>query len=94
MDRSFKSRLAALEALEAAQNPGLPAFVCIHVDDLAAIEDPTLPAPLRQALADAYQLAPFGGQQKIYAGVCACAWDDQGDTCPVCRDTPLVRALA
>ncbi len=92
MHRSFKSRLAQLEALEAAQNPSLPAFVCIHALDAAALDDPATPARVRDALLAEYRI---GGQQKWYVDLCGCVWDpDGGESCRVCCDAPLVRALA
>lgn len=81
--RSFASRLAALEALEAAQRPDAPAFVCMHQVDYAALNDVATPADVKRAIARAYGLAG----QKIYVDLCGC---DPGESCRVCRDEPLI----
>ena len=89
--RSISVRLATLEALEAAQHPGRPAFVCMHPRDYAVLDDVATPPQLRAAIAEAYGLG--GAQQKLYVGLCSCAWDDDGRTCRVCADRPVLAEL-
>lgn len=86
MQKSFKSRLEALERLEAARQPEAPTYVCMHSADYAALDDLATPAEQRAAIAEAYQLG--GTQQKLYAGLCMC---DPGESCRVCADQPVVR---
>lgn len=81
----FRDRLAALEALEAAQNPATPAYVCMHAADYAALTDPATLAEMRQAIGDAYQLG--GERQKLYVGLCMC---DAPEGCRVCDDRPVI----
>lgn len=89
MYKSFSARLAALEALDAAQQPERPPFVCFHALDWEAYDDLSTPAELRQAIAEAYQLD--GGQsRKAYCGLCMC---DPPESCRVCRDEPVVGEL-
>jgi hypothetical protein len=83
--KSFSKRLAQLEALEQAQQPGPPSYVCLHAADYAALDDATTPAELRQAIAEAYQLS--GDQQKLYVGICCC-WGVE--SCRVCSDQPWI----
>lgn len=78
--KRFSARLAALEALERAQQPGA-AYVCLHAVDYAALS--TAPAELRQAIAEDYQLSG----QKLYVGVCLC--EPTIESCRVCRDDPM-----
>lgn len=81
--KSYRDRLARLEALEAAQQPGA-AYVCMHAVDYAALNDPATPAALRQAIADDYGMA---ADQKLYVGVCGC-WS--GESCRVCSGQPFI----
>lgn len=90
--RSFSARLAALEALDAARYPVLPPYVCMHALDAAALDDVSTPPRVRQAIVEAYQIG--SDQQKLYAGLCTCAWDDDGRSCRVCGDRPVVRGVA
>lgn len=86
MSKSFRDRLAALEALESAQQPEVPPYVCLHARDYAALDDVTAPLELHRAIAQAYGLCT---RQKLYVGCCLC-WGDDGETCRVCADQPVV----
>jgi hypothetical protein len=88
MQQSFESRLEALERLEQAQRPTLPLFVCMHVDDWSALEDPATPNRTRAAIAEAYGLG--GPDQKLYVNICdGC---ELAEACRVCSDRPVVGA--
>lgn len=88
MNRTFKQRLATLEALEAAQGGEQPPVVCMHEVDAAALGDAATPPAIRDQIATAYGL---GGQaQKLYVGLCGCAWDNDGRSCRVCADRPVI----
>lgn len=82
--KSFSARLAQLEALERAQQPEQPTYVCLHPRDAAALDDLATPPEVRAAIAQAYRLS---GDQKLYIGCCVC-WG--GEQCPVCADRPIV----
>jgi hypothetical protein len=85
--RTFAARLAALEALERAQQPELPAYICLHPRDAAALGDVATPPEVRAAIAADYRLS---GRQKLYVGCCLC-WGDE--SCRVCADQPLVAEM-
>lgn len=86
--KSFSHRLAALEALEAAQRPPAPPYVCLHAADYAALDDPTSSTELRRAITEAYGLGGTG--QKLYVGVCLC---ETPESCRVCEQRPVVSEL-
>lgn len=92
MNRTFRARLAALEALEAQhQAAELPVFVCLHALDAAALDDVATLPEVRAAIVAGYQIG--GRQQKLYSGLCTCSWDDPPASCRVCGDRPLVGEL-
>ena len=85
MSRTFAARLAALEQLERTHKLlELPAFVCVHHLDWEAYLDPTTPADLRAAIADAYDLSTGA---KVYVNACLC-WGV--GSCRVCDDAPFI----
>lgn len=84
--KNYSTRLAALEALEAARRPDVPTYVCMHQADFAALDDVATPADVKAAIAESYRLC--GDQQKWYIGLCMC---DAGESCRVCGDRSVVR---
>lgn len=80
MTKSFNERMRRLEALEQAQQPEAPAFLCVRADDLARLDEPE--ALSRYGLESIDQLPV-----KVYVGVCTCSWDDPPGCCPVCEES-------
>ena len=79
--KTFSARLAALEAIEAAER--VPLYVCMHQVDAEALDDVTTPTEVRAQIVAVYRLAG----QKLYIGICNC---DPGESCRVCGDRPVL----
>lgn len=77
--RSSKDRMARLEALEQAQQPDAPPYLCVRSEEADRLNDPAVLA--RYGLVSAAQLPA-----KIYVGFCVCSWDDPPGRCPVCME--------
>lgn len=80
--KTFKQRIEALEALEAARRPEAPPFLCVRREDVDRLDDPATLA--RYGIPPDAELPP-----KIYVDMCICAWSDDGRTCPVCEGEQL-----
>ena len=86
MNRSFRDRMARLEALERThQLAAAPAYACMHSADFDALTDLATPPALVDAIAAEYQLSD---NQKLYVACCLCWHPDE--RCRVCADTPFI----
>jgi hypothetical protein len=91
--RSFRDRMARLEALEQA-HPDAPPYLCIRVDDWAQLDNPTLDPIAAGAILRRYGLTDVRQlQTKVYVGICACSWDDPPGRCPVCEADQQVNII-
>lgn len=78
--KSFSDRMARLEALERAQRPEAPDFLCVRSEDFALLDQPAVLA--RYGLPSDVDLSGT----KLYIDICTCSWDDPPGRCPVCEE--------